>query len=773
MKMNRSQGKGCLAAVLGLTSAFLLARGSAGAAIEFERMNSSVLAGVGPAPIAAAWGDFDGDGRPDLALADLELGVRLLRNLPTGFQSATSLLPSSTDLSAAGVSWVDYDNDGDLDLFVVGFLGTGHAMYRNRGDGTFERVLIGSELVKPTRGMVAVWADADGDGFLDVFISNGGGASKDAPTLFFGSQSEPGSFRPVLTGDVPEIRSYGAAAAWGDYDGDGDVDLMAVTGVVPPNPFFRNDGGGMLVRVNPSPIETAGGPTAGGGMAWGDYDNDGDLDLLVTAGVGEDGLYRNEGNGSFKLVPGAPGPTVGAIVGVVWADFDNDARLDLLLANREGRPCLFRGLGDGRFERIQTGPLANQSEFSNGIAVSDFNRDGRMDVAMANWPGGAPAVYANVGATNRWLQVRLVGTVSNRQGIGAKVRVMAGIRGSSVTQMRQIGGEDGWGRQEAVAHFGLGDATKADTVRVEWPSGRVSVLTAVGVDQMLTIQEEPAPRLAIVPPGGLFTNSITVVLRSTVAGGEVRYTIDGQEPGMESILYSGPILLRSRTTIRSRVFLNGFPVSDIVSAEFLADPGVRLDPPGGRFTNQVLVLATTRVPGATIRYSTNGNEVEITSPIYSAPIRLTSAAVIKVRAFFDGFPVSETVSGQYQRVYAFEGDGIAAPWRVRYFGDGYALDPRAGIDSDPDGDGSVNLQEFIAGSDPLDPLSGFEVGIRAIPEIRFKSVPGKKYRIVRRDSVTGTPTVVAEGIVALEASTTFVDVEIQERTGFYVVEPVP
>jgi hypothetical protein len=396
-----------------------------------------------------------------------------------------------------------------------------------------------------------------------------------------------------------------------------------------------------------------------------------------------------------------------------------------------------------------------------------------MDVAMANWPGGAPAVYANVGTTNRWLQVRLVGTVSNREGIGAKVRVTAGIRGSSVTQMRQIGGEDGWGTQEAVAHFGLADATNAQTVRVEWPSGRVSVLTAVGANQMLTVQEEPAPRLAIVPPGGLFTNSITVVLRSTVAGGEVRYTIDGQEPKSDSILYSGPLVLRSRTTLRSRVFLNGFPVSDIVSAEFLADPGVRLEPPGGLFTNQVLVLATTRVPGATIRYSTNGNEVELTSPVYTAPIRLTSAAVIRVRAFFDGFPVSETLSAEYQRVYAFEGDGISSPWRARYFGDGYALDPRAAIDSDPDGDGSVNLQEFIAGSDPLDPLSGFEVGIRAIPEIRFKSVPGRKYRIVRRDSVTGSATVVAEGIVASESSTSFVDVEIRERTGFYVVEPEP
>lgn len=759
-------------AIFGAVAGILAVPGTALGTIDFRQAVVPALSQSGPDPIAGAWGDYDGDGRPDLVMADLGRGVRLFRNEATGFTNVTSLLEGAGAVPAIGVCWIDYDNDGDLDLFVVASLGGGHELYRNLGNGRFERTAKGLDLLAPTRGMVGVWGDVNRDGLLDVFISNGGGAGQDAPGLFMGTGIASAPFQQVTQGSVTTVRSYGAAAAWADFDEDGWLDLMSVSAVSGPNPFYRNSGDGSLVLLSPGPIESAGGPKAGAGAAWGDFDNDGDLDLLLTSGYGDDALYRNNGDGSFSLVPGEPGVSVGSTVGVVWADFDNDGWLDLVLGNRGGRPALFRNLGNGHFGRIQTGPLPNQTQVSNGVAVGDYNGDGFLDVVLANWPGGAPTLYENLGNTNHWLKVRLQGIYSTRQGIGARVRLTTTIQGSERRLMRQIGGEDGWGTHEALAHFGLGDSTRVESLRVEWPSGAVTTLTNIPVDQVLTVEEAPGARLAIVPSGGVFTNVVRVLIRSFVAGGEVRYTLDGSEPTTDSPTYASPFDVRSRVTVRARVYLNGFPVSEVATAEFRPDPGLRIEPAEGRFTNSLHVALSTRIPGAVMRYTTDGTEPTIGAKAYEGPIRLTASTVVSVRAFFDGFAVSETVSGRFTRVYAYEGDGIPFAWREQYFGVGYELDPRASVEADPDADGSSNLQEYLVGSNPLDPLSGFGVGIRAVPEIRFQSVVGQRYRVVRRDTVSGQAVVVLDGWVATNAVSTLVDTSIQNSAGFYVVEPV-
>ena len=481
---------------------------AAGGEISFSRKTTPALETIGAPAIAAAWGDFDSDGRPDLAVAVPGGGVHLYRNSSEGLVDVSYRLAGGNELSAFGVCWGDYDNDGNLDLFVTGWLGAGSALYRNLGDGTFSRDVKNPDVVAPDHGMTAVWADVNQDGWLDLLTLHGGGASSDVPALFLGSPS--GTFTRSAAGSLPSTRLYGGAAAFGDYDGDGDLDLMLVSSIASSNPFFLNDGHGAFVRPDVDPVAAAGGPNAGGGAAWGDFDNDGDLDLMVTAGVGVDGLYKNDGHGAFSLVLGAPGETTGAIVGVVWADFDNDGWLDLLMANREGRPYIFRNLGGTGFERVMTGDLANQPEVSNGIGVADYNRDGTLDVLMANWPGGAPVLYANTCFSNRWLRVALKGSTSNRQGIGAKIRVTATVQGRRMTQLRQIGGDDGWGTQEAIAHFGLGDAQVVESVRVEWPSGVVTVVSGARVNQVLSIAEAlpiaplitEEPRSAAVPLGG-------------------------------------------------------------------------------------------------------------------------------------------------------------------------------------------------------------------------------------------------------------------------------
>ncbi|MBL9138958.1 MAG: hypothetical protein JNK85_24025, partial [Verrucomicrobiales bacterium] len=151
------------------------------------------------------------------------------------------------------------------------------------------------------------------------------------------------------------------------------------------------------------------------------------------------------------------------------------------------------------------------------------------------------------------------------------------------------------------------------------------------------------------------------------------------------------------------------------------------------------------------------------------------AATIKARAFFNGFPVTEVVSATYLRVYAFDNDGIPAAWREQYFGPGYKTDPRSAVDADPDNDQTSNLQEFTAGTNPIDPLSGFRVGVRAVPEIVFPSVVGQKYQVRRRTSLTGAETVVVSEFIATEAESRYVDTAagVVANPAFYLVAPVP
>ena len=278
--------------------------------------------------------------------------------------------------------------------------------------------------------------------------------------------------------------------------------------------------------------------------------------------------------------------------------------------------------------------------------------------------------------------------------------------------------------------------------------------------------------IEIAPSGGYFEGPATVRIASSIAGSEIRFTVNGSEPSMRDERYLGPIVVTNQTILRARAFLNGFPATEVNTAEFIPDPVIRVSPRGGLFTNVVHVSLATRLPGVVIRYTLDGSEPVATSALYGAPIRVTEQAVVSARAFFNSFPVSEVVRSEFRRVYALN-DGIPADWRLQYFGPGYLTDPRVAVDADPDHDGSNNLQEFTVGSDPLDPLSGFAVAIRTIPEIRFSSRPGQRYRILRRERVEGPDIVIVDELVATAEVTVHVDDSVSRPSGFYVVEPLP
>src|SRR5439155_4068499 len=211
------------------------------------------------------------------------------------------------------------------------------------------------------------------------------------------------------------------------------------------------------------------------------------LDSFV-ANFGNDRLYHNDRNGSFtRLTSGPIASAGGNSVGCSWGDYDNDGYLDLFVSNWQNENnFLFRNNGDGTFSRVLSGSPVNDGGNSYGCAWIDINGDGALDLFVAN-RDQRNFFYQNNLTSNHWLQVKCIGTASNRAGIGAKVYVRATIAGKSFWQVRQIIAGDGENNGHSLgAEFGLGDAPAVEQLRVEWPSGVFQVLENVPVNQQLT-----------------------------------------------------------------------------------------------------------------------------------------------------------------------------------------------------------------------------------------------------------------------------------------------
>ena len=211
-------------------------------------------------------------------------------------------------------------------------------------------------------------------------------------------------------------------------------------------------------------------------------------------------LYHNIGAGNFTNVTSGPelqSPSSVGCEGCSWGDYDNDGYLDLFVCGEGGNNGFYHNNGDGTFTQITNEPPVNGGgpDFNcASVAWVDYDNDGFLDLFLTRGNNVTPTsnlLFHNNGNTNGWLEVKLVGTVANRSAIGAKVRVKATLHGKTFWQLREITGGGGWNLQPLVAHFGLGDATNANTVRVEWPSGNVQEFQNVAAKQYLTIIEPP------------------------------------------------------------------------------------------------------------------------------------------------------------------------------------------------------------------------------------------------------------------------------------------
>jgi hypothetical protein len=474
--------------------------------VHFEQVDIAGVTTDHASTGGVSWVDYDGDGDLDLFVTN---GYDVSAAEPTGQRNqlyrndgadgfvavTTGALATSSGFSSAN-TWGDYDNDGDLDVFITNQQDQNNLLFQNDGSGVFTEVEDVPQVGDGGHSYAATWVDVDSDGWLDLFVANGGLSHMGKNTLYRGAGD--GNFEKITRGDIVNDEAATCGVAWGDYDNDGDVDLfVANQGFAPPannNALYRNEGEWVFTRVTDTPVANDNMPACA--ATWVDIDNDLDLDLHVTNMYGAaDYLYRNDGAGDLQPVAGSPLTLdAGHSYGANWEDYDNDGDIDALVGNWGAAPSLYVNDGHGQFTRGHPGDLGARILAASALASGDFDGDGDVDVIVGNWPN-APGpdelntVYRNRGGDGHWIRVRLVGTKSNRCGIGARVMLSLQRGEVTLTQMREVTAQAGFrGQSDLAPHFGLGAADVA-SIEVQWPSGKTTSVTDVAIDQIVEVVE--------------------------------------------------------------------------------------------------------------------------------------------------------------------------------------------------------------------------------------------------------------------------------------------
>ena len=451
--------------------------------VGFESVSGSGLTSDAINSWSASWADYDNDGYEDLFVTtyDTDDHNYLYHNNGDGtFTKVTSGDIVTDEASSLAAAWADYDNDGYIDLFVANNVGSKNFLYHNNGDGTFTKITNSPVVNNGIYCHSASWADYDNDGYVDLFVA------EYFPTKYnhLYHNNGDGTFTAVEGNPVVTDAGHSIGAAWGDYNNDGLIDLFVPNTDGDRNYLYKNIGNGQFVKVDEDVLST---PSKSVGCSWGDYNNDGYLDMFIAnAGDQDNFLYRNNGDGTFTAV------TTGDIVndggnshGSTWIDIDNDGDLDLYVTNdQDGDNFLYKNNGDGTFTKI-TNELTTSGGNSFGTAIADYDNDGDYDIFVANHEATSNFFFKNLkGQCANYLCMKLIGTNSNYNAIGARIRVKATINGSSVWQMRQITSQSGGGagsENSLKVIFGMDDATTADSIIIDWPSGYRQIYTDVDV----------------------------------------------------------------------------------------------------------------------------------------------------------------------------------------------------------------------------------------------------------------------------------------------------
>ncbi len=491
--------------------------------------------------------DYDRDGWPDIYFTNaptVEMAMKgeqsrgmLYHNNHDGtFTEVTAKSGLNSPCFAMGGAVGDYDNDGWPDLYVT-CLG-GNVLYHNNGDGSFTDVTKKAGVGDGRWSAGASFGDYDGDGFVDLMVVNyvdfklndlpgfgrfpnckyrgidvqcGPRGLKGAGDSLFHNNGD-GTFADVTkSAGVDDPNGYyGLGVIWADFNNSGRPDIY-VTNDSTPKFLYKNEGNGKFKEIgleSGTAVSEDGSEEASMGIGVGDYNHTGRPSLFITNFEDEDDLlYRNDGNYDFSDVSYKSGVALPSLPWVKWgaafADFDNDGWLDLIAVGGHVYPqvdSLPSGGGyrepkllhfnqkDGTFcdASDQAGPALKEKRVSRGLAIGDLFNDGNIDVVVSDIDGG-PMILKNHGVPGQhWVSFELAGTKSNRLALNARLKVVAG----GMTQTDEIhSGGSYLSQNDLREHFGLGTATKIDSVEIRWPSGKVETLTNLEADHYYSVLE--------------------------------------------------------------------------------------------------------------------------------------------------------------------------------------------------------------------------------------------------------------------------------------------
>jgi hypothetical protein len=448
---------------------------------EFINLFQRVSAGDLTDTLESAWGcnwvDYNHDGWMDIFVINRHASNSLYQNNKdrTFTKVMNHMLVNGTN-DATAATWGDFDNDGDIDVFVVHPYEY-NALYVNDGKGSFTSIEDDIVVTDFGHSYGASWVDVNNDGHLDLYVTK----TDEAPNALYINEGN-GHFVKNTTARITSVR--GRALAWGDYRQNGYMDLIIPEQIN----LFLNTGQLSFYPMDTSVLNLESHQDSYESATWADFNNDSYMDLYLTHQQKNNVLLINDGMEGFKQIKDIPpGIDSGQTTNASCADFDLDGDIDLFVPRMELHNLFYENNGNNQFTRISSGDVVVGNGQSS--AVADYDNDGDMDILVVRSDDNH-ILLENQSTDSHWIAIRCIGSVANRSAIGAQIKVNALVYGKDLKQTRHISAQTGHSSMDSqVILFGLGDQSLIDQILVNWPGGNTSDLRNVRSNQYITIVE--------------------------------------------------------------------------------------------------------------------------------------------------------------------------------------------------------------------------------------------------------------------------------------------